>query len=144
MQPEILIDAAPLHISVGVGPWHLHFFPHDGFAAWSYRSSASANACRSAAADHPFGLRETRYARHARPVHAHASMGRCVRATQSRRRPRTTRSLKPPLLITRPCTTSHPTRRQSSWTNLGQERQLLTPRVSGKSCPCAFCLACSR
>lgn len=38
MHPEILIDAAPLHIFVGVGPWHLHFFPRDGFASWSYRS----------------------------------------------------------------------------------------------------------
>lgn len=35
---EILIDAAPLHILVEVGPWHLHFFPRDGYASWSYRS----------------------------------------------------------------------------------------------------------
>lgn len=35
---EIVVDAAPFHILVEFGPWHLNFFPHDGFAAWSYRS----------------------------------------------------------------------------------------------------------
>lgn len=38
MRLEIVVDAAPLHVLVEVGPWHLHYFPRDRVGWWSYRS----------------------------------------------------------------------------------------------------------
>jgi len=33
-----IVEAGPLHVLVEFGPWHLHFWPADGFASWSYQS----------------------------------------------------------------------------------------------------------
>ena len=37
MVPPI-VEAGPHHVLVAVGSWHLHVWPRDGFASWTFRS----------------------------------------------------------------------------------------------------------